>query len=66
MPEEKIRTRYNKALRLLPKIIDVCDKIIIYDNSIKPTHVFKKDKEGISYFPTAIWPIDRLKKLLKR
>ena len=54
VPERKIRSRYVKALKLLPQIIDVCDKILIYDNSIMPTLVFKKDNEENIYFPTKI------------
>ena len=66
MPETKIRSRYAKALKLLPKIIDVCDKILIYDNSVMPYLVFKKDENGNDYFPSDIWTIESLKKLLKR
>jgi len=66
VPEGKIRSRYEKALKLLPQIIDVCDKIVIYDNSIMPSLVFKKDKDGNDCFPTGIWPIEKLKRLLSR
>ena len=65
VPEGKIRSRYVKALKLLPKIVDVCDKILIYDNSIIPELIFSKDGEGNEYFPTEIWPIEKLKKYLK-
>ncbi len=34
VPVEKIRERYDKCMSLLPEIIDVSDKVIIYDNSI--------------------------------
>ena len=66
VPEEKIRSRYVKALKLLPQIIDICDKIFIYDNSIMPSVIYKKDKNGSGYFPTDIWPLKKLKELLKR
>ena len=66
VPEDKIRSRYIKALKLLPQIIDVCDRILIYDNSIMPFLIFKKDEEGNEYFPTEIWPIEKLKEILKR
>ena len=65
VPENKIRSRYVKALELLPKIIDVCDKMLIYDNSIMPFLIFKKDEDGYEYYPTEIWPLKKLKKLLK-
>jgi predicted ABC-type ATPase len=66
VPEGKIRSRYVKALKLLPQIIDVCDKIFIYDNSIMPSIIFKKDENGSDYFPTDIWSLKKLKELLKR
>ena len=66
VPEAKIRSRYDKALKLLPQIIDVCNKILIYDNSIMPVLVFTKNEDGNEYFPTEIWPIKKLKHLLKR
>ena len=66
VPEEKIRSRYVKALELLPKIIDICDKILIYDNSVMPSLIFKKDENVIEYHPTEIWPVGKLKKLLKQ
>ena len=64
VPEEKIRSRYVKALKLLPKIIEVCDKILIYDNSVMPSLLFKKDENVNDYYPTEIWPVEKLKKLL--
>jgi predicted ABC-type ATPase len=54
VPEDKIRTRYDKALELLPLIIDVCDKMLIYDNSVMPNLIFTKDEAGNRYFPTEI------------
>jgi predicted ABC-type ATPase len=66
VPESKIRSRYIKALKQLPQIIDVCDKLLIYDNSVTPFLIFIKDEKGIIYFPSEIWPIEKLKKLLKR
>jgi predicted ABC-type ATPase len=66
VPEGKIRSRYIKALELLPQVLDVCDKMLIYDNSVTPFLIFKKDEKGNNYFPTDIWPLEKLKELLKR
>ena len=65
VPEDKIRSRYSKALELLPQIIDVCDKILIYDNSVMPSLIFTKDEDTIQYFPNELWPIKKLKELLQ-
>ena len=33
VPENKIRSRYIKALRLVPELVDICDILHIYDNT---------------------------------
>jgi len=64
VPEDKIRSRYVKALKLLPQLIDICDKILIYDNSVMPSLIFKKDEKGNECYPNEIWSIEKLKELL--
>jgi predicted ABC-type ATPase len=65
VPEDKIRNRYIKALKLLPELIDVCDKILIYDNSIMPFLVFMKDERGSEFFLNEIWSLEKLKELVE-
>jgi len=64
VPEEKIRSRYHKALSLLPRLIGTCDRILIIDNSDAPALVF--DKAGLCQlmFPSRNWPEADLRKLL--
>jgi len=64
VPEDKIRSRYHRALALLPALIDVCDKILIYDNSISPTLIFKKENSIAERYPNVLWADDKLKTLL--
>jgi predicted ABC-type ATPase len=70
VPENKVRSRYIKALKLLPEVINVCDKIFVFDNSLDSEDgrfiIFKKDEDGSSYFPNEIWPLEKLKELLKQ
>ena len=66
VPEDKIRSRYDKSLRLLPEIVDVCDKMLVYDNSVMPFLIFRKDADRSEYFPTELWPLGKLKELLGR
>ena len=67
VPEDKIRSRYFKALKLLPQLMDVCDEMLIYDNSLeKASLVFEKTRRGEVLFPTVVWPVEKLKALLKR
>ncbi|MCL2879172.1 MAG: zeta toxin family protein [Treponema sp.] len=65
VPEDKIRSRYDKALKLLPGLINICDRIFVYDNSVIPSLIYKKDENGSRFFPTEIWPIEKLNKLFR-
>ena len=50
VPEEKIITRYDRALKLIKDLVKICDVCHIYDNSgNRPFRIFKKRKEEI-YF----------------
>jgi len=62
--EDKIRKRYHRSLALLPQLVDVCDKILIYDNSDLPTLIFSKDGKNTGIFPNNFWTEAGLRKLL--
>ena len=47
VPEDKIKSRYYKALKLIPELIEICDIVHIYDNTTVPFRIFKKRKEII-------------------
>jgi len=64
VPEDKIRARYHKALALIPRLLRVCDKILIYDNSDKPTLIFRKENGVASLFPNDYWNDADLQQLL--
>jgi predicted ABC-type ATPase len=65
VPEDKIRSRYHKALALLPQLIDVCDKILIYDNSNDtPSVIFSKEYGYSAISPNNRWSEPALRKLL--
>jgi predicted ABC-type ATPase len=64
VPEDKIRSRYRRALALLPQLISVCDKILIYDNSDTPKLIYEKENVLTRYYPNAFWPEDKLRALL--
>ena len=64
VPEDKIRSRYRKALELIPEVAAVCDIFFLYDNSVRPTLIFSKEYEESRIFPNNRWPEAELKKLL--
>ncbi len=55
VPEDKIRSRYQRALSLLPRLAAVCDSMLIYDNSDTPSLIFSKANGRTAYFPNKFW-----------
>lgn len=55
VPEDKIRTRYSRALKLIPRLIEVCDILHIYDNTIEPFRIFKKRKDVYYRWSNNYW-----------
>ncbi len=63
VPEEKIRSRYKKALALLPKLVGLCDILHVYDNTKEPYRIFKKRKEKYFYWENRFWDKKRIETL---
>ena len=40
VPKDKIVARYNRALKLIPELVEVCDILHIYDNTDEPYRIF--------------------------
>ena len=55
VPEEKIRMRYERALKLMPRLVDVCDILHIYDNTTDPFRIFKKRKDVYYRWSNEYW-----------
>ena len=55
VPEDKIRQRYHRALSLLPRLIAICDKVLVYDNSDKPHLIYSKENTRSIVFPNEYW-----------
>lgn len=60
VPEEKIRTRYKKALALIPEVVKVSDVMHVYDNSSVPFRIFKKRKEEVFYWENEEWTKEKI------
>mgnify|MGYP001856589420 CR=1 FL=1 len=61
---EKIVSRYYKALRNIKVLMEICDILHVYDNSIEPVRIIRKHKEDISIFPNDLWTEDKILQLL--
>lgn len=64
VPEEKIRSRYTKALNLIPELVEVSDVMHIYDNSTLPFRIFKKRKTETFIWENENWDEGKIKKLV--
>lgn len=63
VPEEKIRQRYERAIKLIPQIVDVCDVFHLYDNTEVPFRIFKKRKEVCYRWSNEYWNNDAIEKI---
>ncbi len=55
VPEDKVRSRYKKALALIPRVVDICDILHIYDNTTEPFRIFKKRKDIFFRWANEYW-----------
>lgn len=63
VPEEKIRSRYEKALALVPELIPLCDVCHIYDNTTSAFRIFKKRKDDYFFWENEFWNRERIEAL---
>jgi len=66
VPEEKVRSRYEKALRLIPRLVNVCDVLHVYDNTQEPFRVFKKRKDACFFWQNDFWNLNDIERLTDR
>ncbi len=63
VPDEKVISRYYKALDLIPRLVGVCDVCHIYDNTNLPVRIFKKRKDKVFFWESSEWSIEAVEKL---
>ncbi|MGN1402702.1 MAG: zeta toxin family protein [Ruminococcus sp.] len=66
VPNEKVIVRYDRALKLIPDLLEVCDICHIYDNSDQPFRIFKKRKMEYFFWENQFWKIEEIEKLTQR
>ena len=65
---EKIRERYYRAMKLFPRLLDLCDELYVYDNSYErdvgePEMILSLQYGEIKFKPNAMWSMDNIEKL---
>ena len=63
VPEEKIRSRYTKAIALIPQLVEVCDILHVYDNTKEPFRIFKKRKDIYYHWSNKYWDYEKISSL---
>ena len=63
VPEERIRARYEKALKLIPELAEICDIMHVYDNTEMPFRIFKKRKTEYFFWENENWNKERIEHL---
>ena len=63
VPEDKIRSRYSKALNLIPQLVGICDIMHLYDNTNEPFRIFKKRKDVFYRWENKYWNNSDIEKL---
>ena len=63
VPEDKIKSRYTKALALVPQLVEISDIVHIYDNTIEPFRIFKKRKDVYYHWDNEFWSYEKIKQL---
>lgn len=61
---EKIVSRYTKSLKNIPALMELCDILHVYDNSVEPVRIIRKHKDDITIFPNDIWSEEQILGLL--
>jgi predicted ABC-type ATPase len=64
VPEDKIRSRYKKALALIPGLVKICDILHIYGNSKYPFRIFKKRKTEYFFWENDYWSKEKILELV--
>lgn len=65
VPADKIVSRYHKALSLLPRLLLVCDRLNVYDNTLDgPVRIFKKRDEVYKVFDNPVWSHEEILNLI--
>ena len=63
-PEEKVHTRYYRALGLIPSVMEVSDVMHVYDNSGDvPFRIFKRRKSEFFAAGNEFWSLEDVSRL---
>lgn len=62
---DKIISRYYKALDNIRYLIDICDILHVYDNTLEPIRIIRKHKDDITIYPNELWTEERIVEMIE-
>lgn len=62
---DKIITRYYKSLGNIKRLMELCDILHVYDNTVEPVRIIRKHKEDVSIFPNELWSEENILELIE-
>ena len=70
VPEEKIRSRYERSLKNLPLLVALCDELYVFDNSMprgngEPALIVKCIGGNLGLRQSSVWNMEMLLALLE-
>jgi predicted ABC-type ATPase len=64
VPPDKIRSRYEKSLANISKLLSLSDIFTLVDNTAEPDIIFMKDSAGARRYPNPYWTIEAIARLI--
>lgn len=58
--KDTIIERYYKSLNNIQILMEICDILHVYDNTVEPTRIIRKHKEDVSIYPNEFWSEEKL------
>lgn len=62
---EKIIKRYYKSLANIKRLMELCDILHVYDNTVEPIRIIRKHKDDVSIFPNKLWTEEDILELIE-
>ena len=63
--KDKIISRYKKSLGNIKELLEICDILHVYDNTVEPFRIIRKHKMDISIFANNLWSEDQIAALMQ-
>lgn len=63
--KKKIVERYYKSLNNIKRLMNICDILHVYDNTLEPIRIIRKHKDDISIFLNELWTEEKILMMLE-